>query len=221
MKRSEINQAILAAKELLEDLRWSLPAWADWDAKAYASNSDLGDWLQAHQMGWDVTDFGSGDFARRGLTLFCLRNGIQSDTASLPYAEKLLFVGEEQETPFHTHKNKMEDIINRGGGDLMIEFRQPAGVNEPIVLRSDGIVHRLEHDEPLCLKPGSSVTIPRGLYHRFYARSGGGTVLGGEVSQVNDDGADNYFLDPLGRFSDIVEDATPIHPLWNEVGSIS
>lgn len=218
MNRSEINQGICDAKDMLGELRWSLPAWADWDGAAYAANPDLGDWLQHHQMGWDVTDFGSGDFARRGLVLFCLRNGVQSDAASLPYAEKLLFVGEEQETPFHTHKIKMEDIINRGGGDLMIEFRQPGGIDDPIVLRCDGIVQRLERDEPLCLKPGSSVTIPRGLYHRFYARQGGGMVLGGEVSQVNDDGADNYFLEPLGRFSTIVEDEAPIHPLWNEVG---
>ncbi|MFV1463263.1 D-lyxose/D-mannose family sugar isomerase [Phaeobacter sp. JH18-10] len=219
MKRSEINQAIRAAKDLLQAFRWSLPAWADWDVAEFAANPDLGDWLQLHQMGWDVTDFGSGDFARRGLVLFCLRNGIQSDATSLPYAEKLLFVGEGQETPFHTHKIKLEDIINRGGGDLMIEFRQPDGVDDPIVLRCDGFVHRLDPDEPLCLKPGSSVTIPCGLYHRFYARPGSGMVLGGEVSQVNDDGSDNYFLEPLGRFSSITEDAQPVHPLWNEVGS--
>ncbi len=218
MKRSEINQALLDAKALLRDLRWSLPAWAEWDAADYADQSDLAAWLQDHQMGWDVTDFGSGDFANRGLGLFCLRNGIQSDAASLPYAEKLLFVGEGQETPFHTHKVKMEDIINRGGGDLMIEFRQPDGVDAPIELRCDGVLHRLERDEPLCLKPGSSVTIPQGLYHRFYARPGAGMVLGGEVSQVNDDGSDNYFLEPLGRFSSIVEDAAPLHPLWNELG---
>lgn len=221
MKRSEINQAIDVAEALLRDLKWSLPVWATWDSATYGAHLELCEWLEFHQMGWDVTDFGSGDFAQRGLTLFCLRNGRQSDAASLPYAEKLLFVDENQETPFHTHKIKMEDIINRGGGDLMIEFRQPEGVNAPIVLRCDGVVQHLERDEPLCLKPGSSVTIPRGLYHRFYARPGGGMVLGGEVSQVNDDGGDNYFLEPLGRFSTIIEDVAPKYPLWNEVSTLS
>jgi len=218
MKRSEVNTAIEEAEALLRDLRWSLPEWAAWDRASYAKHPDLCDWLQAHQMGWDVTDFGSGDFANRGLTLFCLRNGRQGDASSVPYAEKLLFVNENQETPFHTHKKKMEDIINRGGGDLIIEFRQPEGVDTAIALRCDGVLHHLERDDPLSLKPGKSVTIPCGIYHRFYARAGGGMVLGGEVSQVNDDGSDNYFLEPVGRFSTIEEDAPPKYPLWNEVG---
>ena len=38
-----------------------------------------------------------------------------------------------------------------------------------------------------------------------------------EVSQVNDDNNDNYFLEPVGRFTKIEEDEEPIHPLWNEV----
>jgi len=170
-------------------------------------------------MGWDVTDFGSDDFASRGLALFCMRNGIQSDADTVPYAEKLLLVGEEQETPFHTHKVKLEDIINRGGGDLVIEFRKADGDDSQIEVRCDGIIRRPERDEPVILRPGESVTIPRGLYHRFYGRKGGGEVFVGEVSQVNDDGADNYFWEPLGRFSKIEEDAAPVHPLWNEIGA--
>lgn len=219
MKRSEINAAIRQAKSLLEAHGWSLPDWASWSAEDFGANPDLAVWLNTHQVGWDITDFGSGDFARRGLGLFCLRNGVQADSDSLPYAEKLLFVGEGQETPFHTHKVKLEDIINRGGGDLVLEFRQPDGATDLIELRCDGVLVRREPDEPLVLSPGQSVTIPRGLYHRFYAKPGTGTVLGGEVSQVNDDGADNYFLEPLGRFSDIEEDEASLHPLWNEIGA--
>ena len=219
MRRSEINTAISAAKEVLQEFRWSLPVWSNWTPDDYLANPDLAVWLNKHQMGWDVTDFGSGNYARRGLCLFCLRNGIQSDATSPPYAEKLLLVGEEQETPFHTHKVKLEDIINRGGGDLVIEFRQSEHADGPIELRCDGVLHRLEQDEPLCISPGSSVTIPRGLFHRFYARRDGGVVLAGEVSQVNDDGSDNYFLEPVGRFSTIIEDVAPLHPLWHEVAS--
>jgi len=57
----------------------------------------------------------------------------------------------------------------------------------------------------------------RGLFHRFYAEVGTGMVLGGEVSQVNDDETDNYFLEPLDRFSDIEEDEIATSPLWNEI----
>ncbi len=219
MKRSEINEAIRQAKSLLKTHGWFLPDWASWGVEDYENNPELAVWLHKHQIGWDVTDFGSGEFAQRGLGLFCLRNGVQSESNSLPYAEKLLFVGEAQETPFHTHKKKLEDIINRGGGDLVLEFRQPEGVTDPIALRCDGVLMRREPDEPLVLSPGQSVTIPRGLYHRFYAKPGMGMVLGGEVSQVNDDSADNYFLEPLGRFSDIEEDEAHLHPLWHEIGA--
>ena len=28
---------------------------------------------------------------------------------------------------------------------------------------------------------------------------------------------DNYFLEKVGRFSEIQEDEPPLHPLWNEI----
>jgi D-lyxose ketol-isomerase len=37
------------------------------------------------------------------------------------------------------------------------------------------------------------------------------------VSLVNDDLTDNFFLDPFGRFSEIVEDEPPLYPLWSEL----
>ncbi|MEO0498066.1 MAG: D-lyxose/D-mannose family sugar isomerase [Pseudomonadota bacterium] len=217
MKRSQINEIIADFRQLLDAYRWTLPKWANYSVEDFAQKPELAHWLQRHQMGWDVTDFGSGDFAARGLALFCLRNGVQSDPHSVPYAEKLLFVGPGQETPFHAHKIKLEDIINRGGGDLLFEFRPGPGAAGAIKLRCDGISHELEADEPLVLKPGESVTIPRGLYHRFYGHPGGESVLVGEVSQVNDDGSDNYFWDELPRFAQIEEDEAIILPLWNEV----
>ena len=218
MKRSEVNSAITQAKELLAHYRWSLPYWAHWNSEDFANRSALANHMYLHQMGWDVTDFGSGNFAQRGLTLFCLRNGIQSNPESVPYAEKLLFVSENQETPFHYHKIKMEDIINRGGGVLMVEFRHHEATNQnKISVNVDGAIQSLSPNEPLELAAGQSVTMTRGLYHRFYAKPGHGMVLGGEVSQVNDDSGDNYFLDELGRFSTIEENEPVLHPLWNEI----
>ena len=38
-----------------------------------------------------------------------------------------------------------------------------------------------------------------------------------EKSIVDDDNKDNYFLEPVGRFSDILEDEPAIHLLWNEI----
>ncbi len=219
MKRSQVNAALAEAQALLKEFRWTLPAWAYWSNAEYKANPDLAVHLNRHQMGWDVTDFGLGDFDRRGLTLFCARNGVGHDENSIPYAEKLLFIKENQETPFHRHLKKMEDIINRGGGNLIVEFcHQHVEDREPITISVDGLRQTVAPREPVRLAPGQSVTMARSLYHRFYAEAGCGTVLAGEVSQINDDNGDNYFLQDIGRFSSIEEDVPPMHPLWNEVG---
>ena len=221
MKRSEINQAIQFAKEMMEKFSWTLPHWGYWSNEDYLDKTELKKYLSKHQMGWDVTDFGKGKFNEQGITLFCIRNGIQGDANDKPYAEKLLFMQEGQEIPFHSHKIKLEDIINRGGGDLAIEFLEINTNNEELTRKIDVLVDGekkiLDPHEPLVLKKGQSITVDRHIFHRFYAVKGTGMVMAGEVSQVNDDNNDNYFLEPVGRFSKIEEDEKPIHPLWNEI----
>ncbi|MCF8516831.1 MAG: D-lyxose/D-mannose family sugar isomerase [Rhodobacteraceae bacterium] len=218
MKRSAINAALLAARATLTQHGFALPAWADWTADHHAANPEQSAFLIGRQIGWDATDFGTGDFARRGLTLLCIRNGIQGDASERPYAEKLLFVGENQETPFHAHKVKLEDIITRGGGNLMVEFTREGSFADDDMVRVDG---RLlpAYEGPIRIAPGASITIPRGVMHRFYGEEGHGPVFVAEVSQCNDDKNDNFFLGPLGRFSTIEEDEAPLLPLWNEVAA--
>ena len=177
-----------------------------------------------HQMGWDVTDFGAGRFFERGLLLLCLRNGISGDAQDRPYAEKVMIVREGQETPFHFHKVKVEDIIVRGGGNLLVELvnTDTAGspLDTPVRVVTDGTERTVAAREPIRLTPGESITLPRRLMHRFYGEPGSGVVLAGEVSLVNDDLTDNFFLDPVGRFSEIVEDEPPLYPLWSELESL-
>ena len=221
MKRSEINQAIIEARKMMENYSWVLPQWGYWSKEDYINEPSVSKYLKDHQMGWDVTDFGKGLFNEQGITLFCIRNGIQGNAQDKPYAEKLLFMREGQEIPFHSHKVKLEDIINRGGGDLAIEFvmvnEHLKEKNENINILVDGVQVEVEPHEPLILKRGQSVTVERNIYHKFYAVKGTGMVMAGEVSQVNDDNNDNYFLEPVGRFTKIEEDEEPIHPLWNEI----
>jgi len=79
-------------------------------------------------LGWDITDFGGGDFLKKGLLLFTMRNGnLYDDRYTKPYAEKYLIVEEGQVTPFHFHWKKMEDIINRGGGNLLVQVYNDDG----------------------------------------------------------------------------------------------
>ena len=216
MKRSAINTAVLAARATCAAHHFKLPGWADWTLADHSANPDQSRYLTTRQIGWDVTDFGSGDFARRGLALLCLRNGIQGDSNERPYAEKLLFVGENQETPFHCHKVKLEDIITRGGGNLMVEFTAQGSIPGWDQPRIDGLPID-PFAGPIRISPGASITIPRGLQHRFYGESGHGPVFVAEVSQCNDDRNDNFFLEPLGRFSTVEEDEPALWPLWNEV----
>jgi len=221
MNRSEINQAIIDAKSMMEEYSWVLPQWGYWSKAEYLEQPITSKYLKEHQMGWDVTDFGKGVFNEQGITLFCIRNGIQGNVNDKPYAEKLLFMQEGQEIPFHSHKIKLEDIINRGGGDLAIEFLEVDEKDQELLNKInvlvDGEKISLDPHEPLILKRGQSVTVDRNIFHRFYAVKGSGMVMAGEVSQVNDDNNDNYFLEPIGRFSEINEDEPTLHPLWNEI----
>lgn len=215
MKRSAINKSLQKAEATLAEYRWALPEWASWSLADHKANAAQSAWLRERQLGWDVTDFGGGDFDRRGLGLFCVRNGMQGPNER-PYAEKLLFVGVDQETPFHAHKQKLEDIMVRGGGTLCIEFTAQGAVLDVVEtsVRIDGAEFPL-YGQVHRLKAGQSITVPRGVQHRFWGE--GSPVFAAEVSQCNDDLTDNHFLEPLGRFSEIEEDEPAYRLLWNEL----
>ena len=121
MKRSEINQLIKEAKVFFEEMNFKLPSWSRWTPEEWEGKYDRCFEIVDNMLGWDITDFGSGDFRKCGLFLFTIRNGnLRKDKK--PYAEKIMIVEENQETPMHFHWSKMEDIINRGGGNLVLEL---------------------------------------------------------------------------------------------------
>lgn len=220
MKRSDINRAILRAQAFMRDMGFHLPPFAFAPPEAWVD--DDSDDIRNARLGWDVTDFTLGDFARKGLTLFTLRN--QSDANGKPYAEKIMHVGEGQLTPLHYHWQKMEDIINRGGGRLMVQLYARDAQSDlidntrSIDVSIDGQLLRVPAGGTVTLYPGESITLPPLLYHAFWAE--GGDVLAGEVSTANDDLNDNRFLEPLGRFSAIDEDEAPLHLLCGEYPEI-
>jgi D-lyxose ketol-isomerase len=173
-------------------------------------------------LGWDITDFGSGDFYKRGLFLFTLRNG-KLNVDKKPYAEKIMIVEENQETPMHFHWYKMEDIINRGGGNLVIELYNSTPdegfADTPVNFKTDGVERVVQPGGSVILSPGESICLEQGVYHRFYGEPGKGRVLVGEVSTVNDDTSDNRFHETVGRFPSIVEDEEPLHLLVSDYKS--
>ena len=112
-----------------------------------------------NNLGWDITDFGSGNFHACGLFLFTLRNGSSDNWEKLKgklYAEKLLVVDVDQITPLHFHWKKTEDIINRGGGNLNLQLYnstpdEKADIESEITIRIDGVQRTLS--------PGGIVTL--------------------------------------------------------------
>ncbi|EEH6571465.1 D-lyxose/D-mannose family sugar isomerase [Salmonella enterica] len=221
MKRSLLNKKIDEAHEFAKRFNIALPEFAyftrdDWKQK------DLSRWQEVIdlQLGWDLTDFGGGNFTALGLVLFTLRNGSLTDKRyPKRYAEKMLLVDVQQETPFHFHFSKMEDILNRGGGDLCIQFYHATSdeqldLQRPVEIAVDGCLRSLTPGDKLVLKPGQGVCIPPYTYHRFWAEKA--PVLGWEVSMVNDDHTDNRFLVPLSRFAEIEEDEPMKWVLCNE-----
>ncbi|MDR0756720.1 MAG: D-lyxose/D-mannose family sugar isomerase [Tannerella sp.] len=219
MKRSEINQIIGNAESFMASKQFILPPWAYWGVEEWKNNRAAAAEVIDNMLGWDITDFGSDDFYRRGLFLFTLRNG-KYRVDKKPYAEKIMIVEECQETPMHYHWSKMEDIICRGGGNLVIELYNSTPDNwlgtTPVIVKVDGIVRKVEPGGKVILTPGESICLEQGVYHRFYGEKSRGTVLVGEVSAVNDDANDNCFLEPVGRFPIVDEDEPPLHLLVSD-----
>lgn len=219
MKRSEINRIMEEAKDFFQECHFHLPPWAFWSPKYWKGTYKTCSEIVDNQLGWDITDFGTDDFRNHGLLLFTIRNGSLKE-GTKKYSEKIMIVNEEQITPNHFHWSKTEDIINRGGGNLILELYL-ADENQQLTDNSftisvDGISRNLSAGNKVILTPGESITLIPYLSHLFYGEKGKGKVLVGEVSSVNDDKTDNCFINEVGRFPRITEDEKPLHLLVSD-----
>jgi len=222
VKRSEINALIIGAKDLLARHGMRLPPFAYWSPSDWRGKGPECDEIRQCRLGWDVTDFGLGEFERVGLVVFTVRNGHRKlkAYAHKTYCEKILIVRENQHTPMHYHASKQEDIICRCGGDLVCQIYNRGGDGKldggDVEVALDRLRCTVKAGTELILRPGESITLTPLMYHEFWAREGTGTSILGEVSTVNDDATDNFFLHALGRFPKIEEDAPPVHLLCTE-----
>lgn len=226
MKRSEINAIIGASKDFLAWMNFKLPPFAHWSPEDWRGKGEECREIIDCQLGWDITDFGGGDYASLGLFLFTIRNGdpaLIDSGEGKSYAEKIMIVQEDQVTPTHTHLQKMEDIINRGGGVLRIQLWDSTCdgklADTPLEVSLDGVRRTVPAAGIVDLAPGESITLRPGHFHKFWGAPGQGAIMVGEVSRVNDDHADNCFVEPLGRFPEIEEDEPPLHLLVGDYPS--
>ena len=219
LTRSVINHSMEIAREVFARNAMHLPPFAFWTVEEWARRGKEYDEIRECMLGWDVTDFGSGDFERIGRTLFTLRNGsIQHAGRLKTYAEKFILDPADQRAPAHFHCSKREDIIARGNGNILLQLWKATPENqksaESLVVQVDGHSHRIEAGGIVRLHPGESLCIEPRTVHQFWGENGTGICLdgiwytaSGEVSSVCDDKADNYFLEEMKRFPAIEEDA--------------
>ncbi len=221
MKRSEINAIIRDADAFLKANSFHLPPFAYWSPDEWTAKGEEVREIVEHGLGWDITDFGLGKYETCGLFLFTIRNG---DLENLKagkgkvYAEKVLIVGVDQVTPMHFHWTKTEDIINRGGGRLVVKLYNATQdedlADTDVTVSVDGVTRTVPAGGMVVLDPGESITLMPYVYHEFWGAEA--RVLVGEVSTVNDDNIDNRFHQPVGRFPDIEEDEPPRYLLVND-----
>ena len=221
MKRSQVNAAIRQAETFLEQVHFTLPPFAQLTPHDWAGLGIEAREIADAGLGWDVGDFGLGDFERFGALLFTLRNGSKAQLErgmGKVYCEKIIVMTPDQTILHHFHKSKTEDIINRAGGLLELILHRSASdgsfSSEDVTFASDGVQRRVPAGGTVTLEVGMSITLEPYVYHQF--RAVGQTVLVGEVSTVNDDANDNFFFDAVPRFVPIEDDEAPHRLLVTE-----
>lgn len=219
MKRSELNGYMRDALKFADKMNYKLPPFVRFTCDDWKSKGEDCREIAENYMGWDVTDFGTGDFMKSGLILLTLRNGANTEKYPKNYGEKLMIAFDRQITPYHMHKRKMEDIINRGGALLVLQCFYLEGdheiSNKPVEVSIDGQVKVFKPCERIELKEGESICLTKELYHSFWGE--GGCILIGEVSQY-EDYHDDTFYDEFGlevRMK-MIEDEPVLYPLFDE-----
>jgi D-lyxose ketol-isomerase len=218
LTRSEANATLRNAYEFFSSFGNFLPPQALWS---------VDEWLRRKEemvpsikggVGWDIFK-PAPDFAKEGLTLYTITNGYPGSYQV--YAEKLLMATPGQVTPMHYHAIKQEDIICGGGSNMHIQLYWAESEKQlsdrPVEAVINGGLKKVLAGEELVFKPGERITLAPRMFHRFWADPDGkGPGFIREVSMVNDDATDNYFLDEIGRFAEVIEDEPILWPLGSD-----
>jgi D-lyxose ketol-isomerase len=220
MLRSRVNEILLEADSFIRSFGYVLPPFAYWTPEEMMAKKPDG--IVKARLGWDITDYGEGRFDEMGLFLFTTRNGSVGDLnkgRGMLYAEKIMISRKNQYSPMHRHNVKAEDIINRGGGKLVLELFAPlpdGGIDRAadVTVPCDGVLRTVKAGGKIALDPGESITLMPGVWHAFWGEEN--DVLIGEVSTVNDDETDNVFEMDIKRFGGLTEDVVPVHLLVSD-----
>ena len=89
MKRSKINRALRELEAMVKEYRFSLPPFCHFTPEEWTGKGHEYDEIRHNMLGWDITDYGLGDFEKVGFSLITLRNGnlAKGDVYPKTYAE--------------------------------------------------------------------------------------------------------------------------------------
>ena len=82
MKRSEINAALKEMEAMVKEYRFALPPFCGFTPEEWQEKGRDYDEVRDNMLGWDITDYGLGDFGRKTLQRY-LRIRVQSCKVSM------------------------------------------------------------------------------------------------------------------------------------------
>lgn len=226
MKRSEINSCIKEATVIIEGAGIGLPGHASWGPEDWQQNREAAVEMLRRGIGWNISDFGGGDYLKMGIVFYTVSNGVFDPATGMPvdqiYAHRYFILKEGQQIMTEHHHTKIEDIIVFAGAQLRVELHN-VGPNEELDKTND--INIMRSGIWNSYKPGTVITLSRGErirfepihYHRPWGH--GGTVLIEEVCMVTDDLKESRHL-PAEKpmvFATIEEDEKPAYLLCSEL----
>lgn len=69
MKRSEINAIIKKFEGMLREYKFEIPDFLKFTPEEWQTKGHEYDEIRDNALGWDITDFGHGDYYKEGLAL--------------------------------------------------------------------------------------------------------------------------------------------------------
>ena len=89
MKRSEINAALKEMEQMIREYRFAIPPFCNFTPEEWKEKGHDYDEIRDNMLGWDITDYGLGDFDKVGFSLITIRNGNlkMKDKYTKSYAE--------------------------------------------------------------------------------------------------------------------------------------
>ena len=84
MKRSEVNAALRELEAMCEKYHCYLPPFCHFTPEQWQEMGHEYDEVRDCMLGWDITDYGMGDFDKMGFSLITIRNGNRNLATSTP-----------------------------------------------------------------------------------------------------------------------------------------